>query len=308
MPQRLDFRGGVSRQGELGAELRAVRSAFERTAQGVETQGVTPRGTPYKFHMRMAGNGKYSCSKPVTVETTARPLTRGPKSAHVYGAEGMPVLLTTREVRCRKCENCRKAASALWRIRANAETSTAAARGCRTWFGTLTLSPEQHSRVGMACAAVAARDGDDFATFTPEKQFKQRHKVIGRELQLYFKRLRKSVPLRFLCIAEVHKSGLPHYHVLVHEADPRIPLRHKWLKEQWRVGFSDYKLVTDNRAVGYVTKYISKSEFLVRVRASEDYGEFTASAIMPEWHVKPCPPLPPCESGPALTEDAPDDE
>lgn len=142
----------------------------------------------------------------------------------------------------------------------------------RTWFGTLTLAPEQHANVAAACRVEARRQGDDFDSFTPERQFALRHKCIGREITLYLKRLRKEAGdgIRFLCVAEAHKTGLPHYHLLVHESEA-TPVTYRQLANNWRVGFSNWKLVDDPRAAGYVTKYLTKSS-MARVRASLDYG------------------------------------
>lgn len=178
---------------------------------------------------------------------------------------------------CRKCDNCLRRRAAHWRLRSYAEYQNAA----RTWFGSLTLSPEQHSRVTMACQAYALKNGDDFDAMSPDRQFAMRHKCINREITLYLKRVRKysGADIRFVCVVEAHKSGLPHYHILIHESNPANPVRHALLKEQWRVGFSDFKLVTSKAAAGYVTKYLSKSS-MARVRASLDYGNFTSSDIV----------------------------
>ena len=64
--------------------------------------------------------------------------------------------------------------------------------------------------------------------------------------------------------------------MLIHEKDPTKPLRHAQLKDCWRVGFTNFKLVKETperpleRAAFYVTKYLSKSS-LARVRASMGY-------------------------------------
>lgn len=151
----------------------------------------------------------------------------------------------------------------------------------RTWFGTLTLSPDQHHRVAAACRLQASRNGDDFDTFDQERQFALRHKCISREITLYLKRVRKRAgeDLRFVCVAEEHKTGLPHYHLLVHEGQATT-LTWRILSEEWRVGFSQWKLVKDTRAAGYVTKYLSKSS-KARVRASLDYGKERPKGIAP---------------------------
>lgn len=105
------------------------------------------------------------------------------------------------------------------------------------------------------------------------EQFQYRHWAICPELTKYLKRVRKEsgVKLRYLLVAEAHKSGAPHYHLLIHEAG-LAPVRHAVLSRQWKLGFSKYNLVKDNRAAFYVTKYLAKSA-LARVRASQGYGQ-----------------------------------
>lgn len=76
--------------------------------------------------------------------------------------------------------------------------------------------------------------------------------------------------MRYCLVAEAHKSGLPHFHVVIHHRV--VPVRHKTLKEAWRLGFSDFKLVEENQAVArYVSKYLAKA-LGSRVRASARYG------------------------------------
>lgn len=213
------------------------------------------------------------CSEPILLERIGYPLQGRAKS--VYGLAGKVPLSAFICVPCRKCENCLGRRCHHWRLRAMSETKAAV----RTWFGTLTLSPDQHSRVAMACRVEASRNGDDWDTFDQERQFALRHKCISREITLYLKRIRKrgGEGARFVCVAEAHKSGLPHYHMLVHEGD-QTALTWRILTEEWRVGFCQWKLVKDTRAAGYVTKYLSK-DALARVRASVGYGKETSLDI-----------------------------
>jgi hypothetical protein len=89
----------------------------------------------------------------------------------------------------------------------------------------------------------------------------------------WLKRIRKNsgATLRYLLVCEAHKSGLPHWHVLIHEYQGKV-VKAK-LEAAWRNGFSHFRLVptTDIRTAWYVTKYLSKSA-LARVRASQHYG------------------------------------
>lgn len=227
---------------------------------------------PHSWRVTYAAN----CSNPVLLFMTGRRLAKGRKARHTYGmgAEPSPTFVEA-EVPCRRCDPCLRRRAWHWRCRAVSESKAAQ----RTWFGTLTLSPDQHYRVAAACRVVAAQNGDDFDNFDTEKQFAARHACISREITLYLKRLRKysGAGFKFMCVAEAHKTGLPHYHMLVHEQSSHVPVRHALLKEQWRVGFSDWKLLGDPLRAGYLTKYLSKS-MMARVRASIDYGD-TSSDI-----------------------------
>src|SRR3546814_8298459 len=85
----------------------------------------------------------------------------------------------------------------------------------------------------------------------------------------WLKRVRSvtGVPLRYLLVVEPHDDGFPHFHILMHEQDS--PVRKALLEEQWRSGFSHWRLVKneDPRSVYYACKYLTKSH-QTRVRAS----------------------------------------
>lgn len=184
------------------------------------------------------------------------------------GETAIPVTIEM-QVRCRRCEDCLRRRAAKWWFAAKAETASSA----RTWFGTLTLSPEWHMRSKLlACERLKVRAGIDFEALAPEDQFKERHAEIGKLITLWLKRVRKQseAALRYLLVAEAHKSGLPHYHCLVHETFRDRPVRKSTLERQWSYGYTAWRLV-DPAAAGYVTKYLSKSA-LARVRASKGYG------------------------------------
>lgn len=174
--------------------------------------------------------------------------------------------------RCRKCDRCRAQRAALWRMRAIAETS----RAPRTWFGTLTLKPEEQLLSRLRAQARLAAEGVDWDTLGQGEQFSAHQSEVSGELTKYLKRLRKqtSSPFRYLLVAEQHKSGDPHYHVLIHEVDPDQPIRHAQISGQWKLGFSRFKLIDNANMAGYVCKYLSKSA-KARVRASQRYGDTT---------------------------------
>lgn len=204
---------------------------------------------------------------------------------------------------CRQCEVCLRNRRALWSARARDEARAAA----RTWFGTLTLTPEWQYRALCVSSERRRAAGADPSELTPGQEFADRCAVIGDELTKWLKRLRKrcveewefqGLPsggdtLRYLLVAEEHKSGDPHWHLLVHEQSVLKPIRSDWLTKapreivegkpkpsqvdaRWGLGFSHWELVDLDR-VTYVTKYLSKS-LLARVRASKRYGEHAALA------------------------------
>lgn len=177
------------------------------------------------------------------------------------------------DARCRKCPACLRQRQREWTARAVSETRSAA----RTWFGTMTLAPEFHFRAKLAACRHLAKNGLDFEALPDHEQFAERHKVISKEITKFVKRLRKSSgsPLRYLIVAEAHQSGLPHYHMLLHERDQSKPIPKREVEGQWRIGFSKWRLVPpspeEKGPAFYVCKYLAKSSE-ARVRASVRYG------------------------------------
>lgn len=163
-------------------------------------------------------------------------------------------------VPCRKCPVCLRHRANLWRVRAAEEIRASS----RTWFATFTVNPFNRVLVDIKRSKGAQ---------TPEEIFVSRHKILSRELTLYFKRIRKNtgVKLRFFLVAEMHKDGWPHYHALIHELGFNISKRQ--LEADWSLGFTSFKLVPPGykNVEGYLTKYIAK-QALARIRASLRYG------------------------------------
>lgn len=175
------------------------------------------------------------------------------------------------EVRCRQCPACLKQRSILWTQRAVAELSVAG----RTWFGTLTLAPEKHTWVEAKLRSEYKISGD-FDALTEKEKFAARLKLINTEITLFLKRIRKNsgVEFKYILTAERHQSGMPHFHLLIHE-QPGAPIRkNKVLDRAWTWGFSKFALAEPKHAY-YVCKYLTKSSE-ARVRASLHYGEIDA--------------------------------
>lgn len=189
---------------------------------------------------------------------------------------GPGVLSVLMFVRCRKCTKCRKVRSRMWYARAVTETI----RANRTWFGTITLNSDAQYMCIVRARRKVTRGGSVWENLTPQEQFAEQHRQAGVLLTLWLKRVRKQsgAKLRYLLVCEAHKSGLPHYHCLLHEQDEAAPVRHSVLSSQWTHGFTNFKLVVGDdemsaaQRAGYVCKYLSKSAE-ARVRASARYGQ-----------------------------------
>lgn len=214
------------------------------------------------------GTGKTQCQSPVTVILKGRP----DKAAMRLGIDKDTTVNVDLDVRCRKCPNCLRARSYHWAERARHEIAASS----RTWFATLTLSPERQSRLVMEAEFRLARQRVDYAALCaadPFDAWRERIKPLGREMTLYLKRLRKQASgLRYILVVEKHKSGAPHVHALIHEHGS--PIRHADLSRCWHWGFSNFKLVDVHKsaaAARYVSKYLSK-DITTRVRASGGYG------------------------------------
>lgn len=226
---------------------------------------------PFRGHCDFAGSGNNRCEAPVLRDI--RSVVKLP-AVYYDGPDAVDLrrMFIDFEVRCRKCPSCLKARGILWRIRAQEEV----ALSHRTWFCTFTLSPESHSAMlNRVLLSGLRRGGARLEQLPPEELFALRHKEISREFTKYFKRLRKrGYKFRYLLVVEAHKSGLPHYHALMHDNSVSKPLTYRAIGSEWKLGFYKHKLLPegDISAVNYCTKYLMKSASS-RVRASVGYGQ-----------------------------------
>lgn len=226
--------------------------------------GEQPTG-PGSIKWRVSGD----CQEPLTRLVTARP-SRGQLDKHIVVKPGSPhPYWVELEVRCRRCDRCRELRRRKWAQRARAETGVSA----RTWFGTLTASPEQQYLWLAAARHAEWLQGVELDALSYGEQFLARHKQASKEVTKYLKRVRKDAcgPLRLLVVAEAHKSGAPHYHVLLHE-QVLGAVKHRTLESQWKCGFSSWKVVDEVCRADYLCKYLAKST-AARVRASVGYGK-----------------------------------
>lgn len=223
---------------------------------------------------RISGN----CTDPVLRIVRARPPAKA-RGARIIVGPGRPKPLTVElTVRCRKCDKCRMMRKLDWAARARVEYQTAA----RTWLGTLTLSPASHAIMLSRARVAAHKRGLDLDLLAYGEQFVRLHNECSKEITLAIKRMRArypQAPFRYMAVAEQHKSGLPHYHLLIHEQNPDGPLKYvhlagdaaRQIEPMWTWGFTKFNLVHDEKGATYSAKYLSKST-AARVRASIDYG------------------------------------
>lgn len=204
------------------------------------------------------------CQAPVLVEVNGRPEAGG---ARVVTRRN-PSRFLDMYVSCRKCENCLRRRAAKWRLRAYAEWRCAP----RTWLCTLTLRPAALVHLLSRARVRLGKAGTDLETLDQHNQFLEIEKEGFADIQRWLKRLRKAGhKVRYLAVTERHKSGVPHWHLLLHETDPLRPSRESELTGTWGLGFDSFRLVRTSQAAGYVAKYLSKS-LSARVRASQGYG------------------------------------
>lgn len=281
-----DFQFALRTEGlgpKPGAPMRpetAYRLLNDSYARVHHADGVSPR------QFFLAGKGKHKCIAPVTIVTR---LATKVAFEHYELKQGFVESL----VRCRKCDPCRAAKAALWKLRAMDEIQHAP----RTWFVTLTFTPDQQAKADYAARLRLAENGVHRPTGS--ELFAARFEALSPDVTTWLKRVRKrrkhayispnpndrgeecpgwdTAAFRYLMVAEEHESGLPHVHLLVHEISGQT-LTKRRLLHTWVSGYANAKLVggeefedDGHKAAAYVCKYISKS-MLARVRSSHGYG------------------------------------
>lgn len=216
------------------------------------------------------------CESPYWTEVKGRPAKEGEKRIIVGSGSAIPYFLDIL-TRCRRCRRCLRHRAWKWRTRALEETRLST----RTWFGTLTVRPEEHFRALSMARSGQAKQGIDFDRLPEDERFVLLVKEHGKELTKYVKRLRKNskAPIRYLIVAEKHKSGMPHFHMLLHERG--VAVKHKLLSTEWRIGFEKWRLTSplEPKSALYLCKYLSKT-LAARVRASQGYGAPSRSWII----------------------------
>lgn len=213
--------------------------------------------------------------------------SKGTKSVPdvVTNSKGLPQVLYNAElnlgVACRRCAGCLTHKRKLWSSRAYWETL----HSVRTWFGTMTFTPAEHEQAIRRAMQLAWDDNIDYHKLSEVEQLALEARVLVPVVQQFFKRLRKGAKpstdrpkgrppakFRYLLVFEPHKSGLLHFHVLLHETS-KTPMLKADLEDHWGERISHWRLVHtgDKRAVWYACKYLSK-EAGYKPRASLHYG------------------------------------
>ena len=212
------------------------------------------------------------CDEPVTVEVIGRG----------YGSRGFNVNPGTLTVimtglPCRKCVRCLRVRRAQWSDRAMKEIASAE----RTWFCTFTLKPEVHHATFMDQMARKTSKGWLDSDFDDaQREFLTRCHGGLDLVTKFWKNLRKPqageepIRIKYLVTCERHKSGLPHFHALIHERAGSCTYRR--IESRWtRYGFMKANLVHEvgeRKAARYVTKYVAKDMLGLRIHASLRYG------------------------------------
>jgi hypothetical protein len=194
-----------------------------------------------------------------------------------YERAWQPARSLERRLACRTgCPVCLEHRGRLWTAKMISEFQDAV----RTWMLTLTYSPEVRY-----LRELEARKRFGEAAFDRLSRSERTVELVrecGEDLTKLVKLLRyqmsqnvglrgKSPGLRYCAVAEAHKDGFPHFHLVLHETKPDVPLRKAVITAKWEHGHSVARLVDDVRGIAYVGKYLSK-DALSRVRASVKYG------------------------------------
>jgi hypothetical protein len=150
----------------------------------------------------------------------------------------------------------------------------------RTWFGTLTFSPEKRFRNLALTRARLDSWGTDLASLSPVDRYREQHRETGPLVSKFFRALRKGRKklkierqyFRYLLTVEPHADWTPHYHVVLHEVSELAPVRKTALEALWPHGHVHWRLVQDPEAAFYAAKYLGKFAS-ARVRVSKRYGK-----------------------------------
>jgi len=222
-----------------------ARAKAVRLADGTVVRPPRPRSAEFREPLERSVARSMMAGVPVEIDGRRRfqlgwkPLCANPyhwlaygsASEHIAGRKRNPIFVHGFG-RCRQCEHCKKARSAMWQIRAMTEF----AKWPVTLFGTITMSLEEHYALDARIICGTPRPGGwirhpaNINDMSPSELFDARVKAMGDETQKFLKRLRKGdsshkPQIRYLLVAEAHDSektdpalrNRPHFHLLLHE-------------------------------------------------------------------------------------------
>jgi hypothetical protein len=256
---------------------------------------ATRKGGSLKLLTRFEWDVAGRCQRPLVRELHGRPQPKAGREIGVNSPDGKMTAVPmtgTMTFRCRKCEVCKVFRALQWRDRIEYELRQAS----RTWFGTLTCHPQIQWRMLLE-ARRRYDEGDGrlidrkmgphlygptievppkrtFDELTADEQFSRHCDLMYREVQKYWKRIRKKnqAVFKYVVVFEKHTeklAGFPHVHFLLHERSGAI--KHRELSGEWSLGHTNFKLVEGEGMSNYLTKYLVK-EASTRIRGSTDYG------------------------------------
>jgi len=169
-----------------------------------------------------------------------------------------PVVLTDGTYPCGKCYYCQLKRVNGWVLRLTMQEKISDS----AYFITLTYENESNDK------------NSDVARITPNN----RRTLVKRDLQLYFKRLRKVSAkhgrrdIKYYAVGEYGtKSGRPHYHAIVFNASD-VDIRAKWIH-----GFVHVGTVTSS-SISYCLKYVHKGRVVPVDDTDDREKEFSVSS------------------------------
>lgn len=218
------------------------------------------------------------CESPSVVEYNGRASpAHGQKNilvdvAGVNGRRTPMSISVALSVPCRQCKHCLKRRALMWRQR----TSFEILKNERTWFGTLTLSPQGHFEDVTHARIRGTSRGVDFDLSNDDEKYAARVRIFHMRVVKFFKRVRKNTRanIRYVCVYERHRSGDPHCHLFIHERTDADTVTKRILEAEWHGGFSHWRLVDkqSQQTTRYITKYLTK-DARIRIRNSIAYGQ-----------------------------------
>lgn len=251
-------------------------------------RAVRPDGGPAAWAVRLSERHPFVREETERGRTVTFRLSSGctqPVMLRAYQGEAESWLATEVLVRCRKCAACLQARRREWVARALREFAALGDR--RTWFVTLTVSPDWRYRHS---AMAAARHGPPFHDYPLEKKRLLALMELSKTVTVWLKRFRitserlavaegrERPRIRYLMAFEEHPtSGEWHVHLLVHEVSGQV--RERTFRETWwPVGFAQAKLVKKAAGAALYVSWYLEGHPGTRMRASLRYGAGGESA------------------------------